>query len=73
MTSNHSLEIARAGGEKLLSLVLKEFTSSFFIVARTPDYIVVGDGEKNVSFSRAKNRVIERVILNKESAIERKR
>jgi hypothetical protein len=68
-----ALEVIRIGGEKLMSVVNKEFVKDFFIVARTPEYIVLGDGKKNVSFCRLKNRVLERFSIETESKLERKR
>jgi len=74
MLSNYALEVLRAGGEAMLKLANKEFENGFVIVARTPEYIVLGDSEKNVSFSRgSKLRVIERFFFDKFRAIERKR
>jgi hypothetical protein len=74
MLNNYALEVLRAGGEAMLALANKEFKKGFVIVARTPEYIVLGDGEKNVSFSRgSKLRVIERFVFEKSRSIERKR
>jgi hypothetical protein len=74
MLNNYALEVLRAGGEAMLALANKEFKNGFVIVARTPEYIVLGDGEKNVSFSRgSKLRVIERFVFEKSRSIERKR
>ena len=71
--NKYALEVLRIGGEKLMNVVNKEFSSNFFIVARTQEYIVLGDGKKNVSFCREKNRVLQRFTLDGESKIERKR
>jgi hypothetical protein len=74
MMNNYALEVLRAGGEAMLKLANKEFANGFVIVARTPEYIVLGDSEKNVSFSRgAKLRVIERFVFDKTRTLERKR
>lgn len=71
--NKYALEVLHIGGEKLLSVANKEFVKDFFIVARTPEYIVLGDGKKNVSFCRFKNRVLERFTTETESKLERKR
>lgn len=70
--NRYALEVLRIGGEKLMSIVLKEFAKDFFIVARTPEYIVLGDNVKNVSFCRLKNRVIERHVFDRSRGITRK-
>jgi hypothetical protein len=67
-------EVLRAGGEAMLALANKEFKNGFVIIGRTPEYIILGDSEKNVSFSRgSKLRVIERFVFEKSRSIERKR
>jgi hypothetical protein len=71
--NKYALEVLRIGGEKLMNLVSKEFASDFFIVARTQEYIVLGDGKKNVSFCRIKNRVLERFVFERENKLERKK
>lgn len=71
--NKYALEVLRIGGEKLMNVVNKEFSKDFFIVARTPEYVVLGDGKKNVSFCRLKNRVLERNIIDRESKLERKK
>lgn len=65
-------EIFRLGGERLLAAAHKEF-KSFFIVARTPEYVVLGDGSKNVSFSRKNFRILERVNFEKSRNLQRKK
>lgn len=71
--NNHALEVLHIGGEKLMNVVRKEFVKDFFIVARTPEYIVIGDDIKNVKISRSNNRVQERHVFEHISALERKR
>lgn len=66
-------EIRNIGGEQMLSVALKEFSKSFHIVGRTPDYVIIGDGAKNVKISRKNNRVQERHEFEHISALERKR
>ncbi len=70
--NNYALEVLRIGGEKLMNVVRKEFEKDFFIVARTPEYIVLGNGTKNVSFCRMKNRVLERHVFEGETKLNRK-
>ena len=70
--NKYALEVLRIGGEKLMSLVRKEFTKDFFIVARTQEYIVLGNETKNVSFCRLKNRVLERHVFDGSRGITRK-
>jgi hypothetical protein len=73
MMNSYALEVLRAGGEAMLKLANKEFANGFEIIARTQEYIVLGDKEKNVSFSRgSKLRVIERFVFDKTRALERK-
>jgi AICAR transformylase/IMP cyclohydrolase PurH len=67
-----AIEIFRIGGEKLLQAAHKEF-KSFFIVARTQEYVVLGNGEKNVSFSRKNFRVLERTNFEKTRNLQRKK
>ena len=69
---NYATEILRIGGDSLLKVAQKEFPDSFHIVARTVEYVVIGDDNKNVMISRKNNRVQERNILNKSSSIGRK-
>ncbi len=70
----YALEVLRAGGEAMLALANKEFKNGFMIVAQTPEYIALGDSEKNISYSRGpKLRVIERFVFEKSRSIERKR
>lgn len=68
----YAIEIFRLGGEKLLATARKEF-KTFFIVARTQEYVVLGDGEKNVSFSRENFRVLERHHFGKTRNLQRKK
>jgi hypothetical protein len=70
---NYALEVLHIGGETLMSVVRKEFKAAFFIVARTPEYIILGDGKKNVSFCRSKNKVLDRFVLDRDLKLERKR
>ena len=60
---NYALEVLHIGGEKLMNIVRKEFKEDFFIVARTPEYIVLSNNVKSVSFCRLKKRVIERYMF----------
>jgi hypothetical protein len=69
----YALEIRHIGGDLLLNAVRKEFPKTFHIVSRTPDDVVLGDGIKNVKFSRKNNRVLERHVFEQTSALERKR
>jgi hypothetical protein len=71
--NNYALEVLHIGGEKLMNVVRKEFAKNFFIVARTPEYIVLSDSTKNVSFCRFKNRVLERHTFERDNKLERKR
>lgn len=70
--NNYALEVLRIGGEKLMNVVRKEFNSDFFIIARTPEYIVLGNETKNVSFCRSRNRVLERYVFDGQSKLNRK-
>jgi hypothetical protein len=70
---NYALEILHIGGKELMTVVRKEFEAAFFIVARTPEYVVLGDGKKNVSFCRSKNKVLDRFSLDRDLKLERKR
>ena len=70
--NNYAAEILRIGGDALLKVAQKEFPESFHIVARTVEYVVIGDDNKNVMISRKSNRIQERNILNKTSSIGRK-
>lgn len=63
--NNYAAEIVRIGGDALLKVAQKEFPDSFHIVARTVEYVVLGDDSKNVMISRKNNRVQERNILNR--------
>lgn len=71
--NKYALEVLHIGGEKLMNIVRKEFVDNFFVVARTPEYIVLGNGKKNVSFCRLKNKVLERVFFEGSTKLERKR
>lgn len=71
--NKYEVEVARVGGDKLMSSVRKEFTKEFFIVARTDEIIVLGDASKNVSFSRKNSRVIERNVFDGARGIQRKK
>lgn len=74
MMNKYAFEVLRVGGEDMLKLANKEFENGFVIVARTRDYIVLGDSQKNVSFSLGnKLRVIERFVFDKSRTLERKR
>jgi hypothetical protein len=55
-----------------MNVVRKEFEKDFFIVARTPEYIVLSNSVKSVSFCRLKNRVIERHTFQNSRGITRK-
>lgn len=70
--NNYAAEILRIGGDALLKVAQKEFPESFHIVARTMDYVVIGDDNKNVMISRKNNRIQERNILKNNSSIGRK-
>lgn len=70
--NNHALEVSKIGGDSLMKSVRKEFSGNFFIVARTPDDLVLGDGIKNVKFSRKNNRVLERHVFEGSRSITRK-
>jgi hypothetical protein len=70
--NNYALEVLRIGGDKLMNVVRKEFEKDFFIVARTPEYIVLSNSVKSVSFCRLKNRVIERHVFDRSRGITRK-
>jgi hypothetical protein len=70
--NKHTLEVIHIGGEKLMSVVRKEFEKDFYIVARTPEYIVLSNSTKSVSFCRLKNRVIERHTFDNSRGITRK-
>jgi hypothetical protein len=70
--NKHALEVIHIGGEKLMSVVRKEFEKDFYIVARTPEYIVLSNSAKSVSFCRLKNRVIERHTFDSSRGITRK-
>jgi hypothetical protein len=70
--NKHTLEVIHIGGEKLMSVVRKEFEKDFYIVARTPEYIVLSNSAKSVSFCRLKNRVIERHTFDSSRGITRK-
>jgi hypothetical protein len=73
MLNKYALEVLRAGSEAMLEMANKEFKNGFMIVARTPEYIVLGDSEKNISYSRGpKLRVIERFVFAKSRSLERK-
>ena len=65
-------EVRIIGGEALLKVVDKEFDTSFHIVARDQDMIVLGNKEKNVKFSRDFYRVMERFFLDKTRSLSRK-
>lgn len=68
------LEVSKIGGDSLLKLVRQEFANDdFSIIARTQEYIVLGNKTKNVSFCREKNRVLERYVFDKQTKLERKR
>lgn len=68
------LEVSKIGGDSLLKLVRQEFANDdFSIIARTQEYIVLGNNTKNVSFCREKNRVLERYVFDKQTKLERKR
>lgn len=70
--NKHAIEVARIGGDTLMKSVRKEFPSDFFIVARTPDDLVLSDSMKNVKFSRKNNRVLERHVFESSRGITRK-
>lgn len=73
MLNNYAAEVLSVGGKPLLKLAEQEFASGFRIIARTPDYIVLGDKEKNVSFSRdSKLKILERVFFDKSRVLQRK-
>lgn len=63
--NKYEAEVARIGGDKLMSAAREEFIKEFFIVARTDKIIVLGDETKNVSFSRKNSRVIERNVFER--------
>lgn len=69
----HSVEIKHLGGDKLLEAVKKEVGEKFFIVARTQEYVVVGNENKNVSFSRETFKVNGRCEFEKNRDLVRKR
>lgn len=70
--NNYAAEIIRIGGDAMLQIAQKEFPTQFHIIARTAEYVVIGDDNKNVMISRKNNRVQERNILNKSSSLGRK-
>jgi hypothetical protein len=70
--NKHALEVSTIGGDALMKSVRKEFSGDFFIVARNHDDLVLGDGTKNVKFSRKNNRILERHIFETSRGITRK-
>jgi hypothetical protein len=73
MLNVYAAEVLSVGGKALLKLADQEFANGFRIIARTPDYIVLGDKEKNVSFSRgSKSKIIERFFFDKARILQRK-
>lgn len=70
--NNYAAEILRIGGDAMLQTAQKEFPAKFHIVARTAEYVVIGDDNMNVMISRKNNRVQERNTLNNTSSIGRK-
>jgi hypothetical protein len=69
---NYALEVLRCFGEMMLKVANKEFENGFVIVARTPEYVVLGDKEKNISFSRKSFKVKERFIFGNLNKVNRK-
>lgn len=68
----YALEVFNMGGEKLLKLAQSEF-ESFVIVGQDQDRVVLGNSEKNVSFCRIKNKVLERFVFDGNRNLSRKR
>lgn len=54
-------EVSTIAFPKLMKNITEEFGENFFIVSRTPEDIVLGNGNKNVKFSRANGKVLESV------------
>ena len=74
MLNKYEQEVFSCGGQVMLDLAHKEFLKGFEIIARTPEYIVLGDKDKNVKIAReGKIRVLERFVFDKTRNLERKR
>ena len=71
--NKYEAEVLHVGGEAMLNLAKKEFPNGFFIVGGDPERMILGDKEKNISFSRGRLRVIERFVFDKSASLERKR
>lgn len=59
--NKHAQEISNRFGEKLLSIVEKDFPAGFHIVGGNDDVVIVGDRTMNRSYSRKNYRVKETV------------
>jgi len=70
--NNYALEVLRCFGEMMLKVANKEFENGFVIVARTPEYVVLGDNEKNISFSRSTFKIKERFVFGEIKKMNRK-
>lgn len=70
--NKYEVEVLKLASEVMLKNIKSEFSNSYFIVGRTDEHIVLGDGSKNVKFSRGNGRVLERAFFDKARNITRK-
>ena len=69
--NKYSVEVKKIG-EDILDLACIEFSNDFFIVARTPLLLVLGDGSKNTSFCLKKRKITDRHFFEKTTRLTRK-
>lgn len=73
MSKHAELEVQNmTNGKTLFALATKEFENSFDIIARTQEYIVLGDKDKNVKFCREKLKKLEQYVFDKVKTLSRK-
>lgn len=72
MPNKFADEVKSIATELMLKNIQTEFGCEYFIVGRTPEDIVLGNGKKNVKFSRKNGKILERNVFNKTQKISRK-
>lgn len=70
--NKYAQEVLTLGGKNILAVMQKDFPQGFFIVASDTERFVVGNGEKNLSYSRKTGKVLETCIFSSKVKLSRK-
>lgn len=70
--NKYAQEVINRSNPKILSLMAKDFPKGFFIVASDTDQFVIGDGTKNISYSRTTGKILGTCIFSAKTKLSRK-